>query len=349
MSSNKNTEAAIAEKNEGNKYFLIKDYKKAIYHYTLAIEKYDDTLAALYSNRAACYLKLGEYQKALIDCDKAIELQNNYGKAILRRGVAKFHLGKWVESLEDFRTHEMISDEDGKLESRLYYIVISEELRNRSDYESPIARSEVERKVCFSMRKQKLKKNKIGIEFMKHNRNILALEFFKRSLNLNPNSVKALCNRAECFIKCKKLPKALDDANKAISLDPKNDEAYVCRGTIYLHMKSYQKAVNDLSCAQKLNPKNEEINEKLKTARKALIDSIEMPSRENVNKLKENKEIMSKLNDPQIQKILKDIKNDSNLIKGYLQQPEIRKLLLQIMDIIDPSFIDKLKEEEEKL
>lgn len=158
MPTNKNTQAAIAEKNEGNKYFLIKDYKKAIYHYTLAIEKYDDTLAALYSNRAACYLKLGEYQKALIDCDKAIELQNNYGKAILRRGVAKFHLGKWVESLEDFRTHEMISDEDGKLESRLYYIVISEELRNRSDYESPIARSEVERKVCFSMRKQKLKK-----------------------------------------------------------------------------------------------------------------------------------------------------------------------------------------------
>jgi tetratricopeptide (TPR) repeat protein len=76
---------------------LFVDYHNAVFHYTLAIETArselvmtdDDSvkrqLASLYSNRAAASTMLRQYHEALVDCDAAIQADESYGKAYLRK------------------------------------------------------------------------------------------------------------------------------------------------------------------------------------------------------------------------------------------------------------------------
>jgi sperm-associated antigen 1 len=45
-------------------------------------------LSTLYSNRAACLLKVGDCQGCIIDCDSALALCPGTAKALLRRAMA---------------------------------------------------------------------------------------------------------------------------------------------------------------------------------------------------------------------------------------------------------------------
>lgn len=55
-----------------------------------------------YSNRAACYNALGNWEKVVEDTTAAIALDNEYVKALNRRASAYEHLGKHREALLDY-------------------------------------------------------------------------------------------------------------------------------------------------------------------------------------------------------------------------------------------------------
>ncbi len=63
---------ALQMKSEGNEYMKKNDYIKAIEAYTVGIEKVRD-MKELYTNRALAYLRLGNYQKVIEDCNKVLE------------------------------------------------------------------------------------------------------------------------------------------------------------------------------------------------------------------------------------------------------------------------------------
>jgi small glutamine-rich tetratricopeptide repeat-containing protein alpha len=74
---------AEKHKNLGNEYHLKKEYQKAISSYSEAI-KLNGRSPIYFSNCAAAYINLGQYQKALEDCNKAIEIDPKFSKAYLR-------------------------------------------------------------------------------------------------------------------------------------------------------------------------------------------------------------------------------------------------------------------------
>ena len=85
-------------KEEGNKAFKEKKYKKAVNFYSEAIEETRGNMI-LYTNRANAYIKLEEFNKAIEDCSKVIdyyelfeeELDKNvdtYTKALVRKATA---------------------------------------------------------------------------------------------------------------------------------------------------------------------------------------------------------------------------------------------------------------------
>lgn len=69
-------EQAVELKNKGNEAFKNQDWPAAVNFYTQAIELYDKE-PSFYTNRAQANIKLESYGLAVIDADKAIELDPN--------------------------------------------------------------------------------------------------------------------------------------------------------------------------------------------------------------------------------------------------------------------------------
>ena len=49
--------------------------------------RFDPSNPVLYCNRAACWFKLGQFERSLDDCNQALLIHPNYTKALLRRAA----------------------------------------------------------------------------------------------------------------------------------------------------------------------------------------------------------------------------------------------------------------------
>lgn len=81
-------QCAQRHKTEGNEMFRRGKYDEAIASYNKAIEiipeEYKSDLATYYQNRAAAYEQLKKWSAVISDCEKAINLNNKYEKALYR-------------------------------------------------------------------------------------------------------------------------------------------------------------------------------------------------------------------------------------------------------------------------
>lgn len=64
-----------------------------------------ETLFALqaYSNRAACYTKLGALPEGLKDAEKCIELDPTFSKGYNRKGAVQFFMKEYEKALETYQ------------------------------------------------------------------------------------------------------------------------------------------------------------------------------------------------------------------------------------------------------
>ncbi|XP_012670203.2 dynein assembly factor 4, axonemal isoform X2 [Clupea harengus] len=110
-------------KEKGDKFFVAGNYQAALNAYNLAL-KLNRKLPALYSNRAACHLKLRNLHKAIEDSSQALELLNppvadNASarlKAHVRRGTAFCELELYVEGLQEYQAALKIDPNNPKLQ-----------------------------------------------------------------------------------------------------------------------------------------------------------------------------------------------------------------------------------------
>jgi len=85
------SEAAVALKDEGNKFFKDKNYLKAAAAYKKATAK-DPTLHTAYSNLSAALLQLNKFTQALEAAEACLRLQPDFTKAAFRKGQALLSL-----------------------------------------------------------------------------------------------------------------------------------------------------------------------------------------------------------------------------------------------------------------
>jgi len=102
-----NPELAEEEKVKGNEAFKKGDYPTAIKHYNEAIKR-DPKNHVIYSNRAACYSKLMEFQRAVDDCDASIKLDPTFLKAWIRKGAALLAMHEYSRALKAYEEALMI-------------------------------------------------------------------------------------------------------------------------------------------------------------------------------------------------------------------------------------------------
>merc|ERR1712002_286625 len=98
---------AEEERQKGNDMFTKGDYPGAVKAYSEAIKRNPED-AKIFSNRAAAYSKLMEFNLAMKDCDRCIELDPSFIKGHLRKGHICIALKNYQKALEDFEKAQEI-------------------------------------------------------------------------------------------------------------------------------------------------------------------------------------------------------------------------------------------------
>jgi len=87
--------------NSGNAYYKRGDYDRAIEDYSKAIEL-DPKYAAAYNARGLAYVNKGDYDRAIEDYNKAVELEPKYANAYYNRGWAYYNKGNYYRAIADY-------------------------------------------------------------------------------------------------------------------------------------------------------------------------------------------------------------------------------------------------------
>ncbi|KAE8735459.1 NAD(P)-binding Rossmann-fold superfamily protein [Hibiscus syriacus] len=96
-------------KMEGNKLFGNGQFEEALLQYEIALQVTAEMPSAseirsiCYSNRAVCFMKLGKYEETIKECNKALELNPSYMKALVRRGEVHEKLEHFEEAIADMK------------------------------------------------------------------------------------------------------------------------------------------------------------------------------------------------------------------------------------------------------
>ncbi|KAA8521897.1 hypothetical protein F0562_012789 [Nyssa sinensis] len=93
---------ADEEREKGNEYFKEQKYPEAVKHYTESLRRNPQDPKA-YSNRAACYTKLGALPEGLKDAEKCIELDPTFAKGYNRKGAIQFFMKEYDKALETYQ------------------------------------------------------------------------------------------------------------------------------------------------------------------------------------------------------------------------------------------------------
>lgn len=100
-------EKCAEEKEAGNTAFKEARYPDAVQHYTEALKRGPPSVNSeaykLFSNRAACYTKLGALPEGLKDADECIKLAPDFAKGYSRKGHIQYFMKEYNKAMETYR------------------------------------------------------------------------------------------------------------------------------------------------------------------------------------------------------------------------------------------------------
>jgi mitochondrial import receptor subunit TOM70 len=262
LTAEQRNEYAQKLKAAGNKAYGSKDYNKAIELYSQAILCKPDPI--FYSNRAACYNALSNWEKVVEDTTAAVNLDPLYVKALNRRANAYEHLEKYSESLLDFTASCIIDEfrnENSAASVEKLLKKVAEQkaekilmAKNPNKLPSPTFVSNYIQSFREKPRPAGLEDSvelsdetgkgqlQLGLKAMDkktHEGYEEAAAAFEKALELGDlGEYEALAYNMRGTFRCLRGSQqlALEDMNKSIELDPSMTQSYVKRASMHLEM-----------------------------------------------------------------------------------------------------------------
>jgi len=134
-------EKSKVEKDKGNEFFKHQKFPEAIAAYTEAIRRNPQD-AVLYSNRAAAYTKLGEFQLGLNDCEEALKRDSKFVKAFIRKAHLETVMKQYHKALATYDEALKIDPENQEVKDGINRVI---ELVNQSQEEASQGKVDEER------------------------------------------------------------------------------------------------------------------------------------------------------------------------------------------------------------
>lgn len=296
-------------KNEGNHLFKHGQFGEAIEKYTEAIDgcaeadiDSPEDLCILHSNRAACYLKDGNSNDCIHDCNKALERQPFSLKPLLRRAMAYESLERYRKAYVDYKTvlqvdtgvqaaHDgvhritkMLIDQDGpNWRENLPEIPAVPLSVLQQHRDKPLSEEQVQARAARATQDE-ARRREARFTLLKQEGNDLvkkgcfqdAVEKYTQCLAIQQNECAIYTNRAICFLKLNRFEEAKQDCDSALELEPSNKKAFYRRALAHKGLKDYLSASTDLQEVLQRDPNVREAEQELELVmglfRKSLMD-----------------------------------------------------------------------------
>ncbi|KAI1810457.1 mitochondrial precursor protein [Poronia punctata] len=285
LSVEQRNEYAQKLKGAGNKAYGSKDYNKAIDLYSQAILCKPDPI--FYSNRAACYNALSDWEKVVEDTTAALNLDPLYVKALNRRANAYEHLDKFSESLLDFTASCIIDEfrnensaasvekllkkvaeqkagkilmtkDPNKLPSPTF---VSNYIQSFREKPRPAGLAD-SIEIPEETGKGQLQLGLKAMDKKTHEGYEEAAAAFEKALELGDlGEYEALAYNMRGTFRCLRGSQqlALEDMSKSIELDPSMTQSYVKRASMHLETGNREEAAADIESAIKQNENDPDI------------------------------------------------------------------------------------------
>jgi len=225
----------------------LEDYTKAIGDFTKVIHSREKDAEAYFS-RAKAYYAMKQYDGALEDCDKVIDLEPNHAQARFLRGcLLSKQIGDYQNSILDF-------DQFISLNPQVFagYYQRANSFVNLEDYKSAIkdlsflidnypqddgiADLYLQRAVCY----QNLTAHKA------------AISDYSEVISRIPDNAEAFLQRGITYAKNGNLREAENDLHRVIELDKDSVDAYIRLGYLSIAKKNNKHAISFFQTAIKL-------------------------------------------------------------------------------------------------
>ncbi|KAJ9182975.1 hypothetical protein P3X46_006901 [Hevea brasiliensis] len=108
----------------GNDLFKSERYTEACSAYGEGL-RLDPSNSVLYCNRAACWFKLGLWERSINDCNQALHIQPNYAKALLRRAASNSKLERWADAVRDYEVLKRELPDDNDVAESLFHAQVA--------------------------------------------------------------------------------------------------------------------------------------------------------------------------------------------------------------------------------
>jgi lipoprotein NlpI/uncharacterized RDD family membrane protein YckC len=210
----------------------------------------------IYLNLGIAYYKKGQYQQAISNYNKAIEINPRYAEAYTNRGVAYGEKDQYGKAISDFSKAIEINPRDAKA----YYLRAFVYLHKKEDEK---AWDDVHKAQNFGgqVPPRFLKAfgeayKRRGFGWAKKGEWTRAIADFNKAIELTPDDAMAYLYRGSSCAEKDEIDQAIADYNKAIEIEPRNAWAYSQRGLAYNRKGQYDKAIAEYTEAIEIDPLN---------------------------------------------------------------------------------------------
>ena len=200
------------------------------------------------SRRGATYAQMGQYDKALADFDRAIDLDPQYAGAIALRGETYRLMGEYDKALADF-------DRAIELEPSLNWAIALRGETYRQMGEHARALAEFDRAIELDPQDAWAIASR-GQTYGQMGEHAKALADFDRAIELDPQDAGAIASRGITHYIMGSYAKALVDLDNVIDLNSKLDWAIAYRGRVYRMLGRYTESLRDLNLALEMDSTN---------------------------------------------------------------------------------------------
>lgn len=310
-------EKADQEKKLGTECYKKRQFDAAIEHYTKAWELHKDI--TYLTNLGAAKFEKGDYQGTIEACQQAVE----YGREILAdfKMIAKAfgRIGSAYEKLNDL-PNAILNYQRSLTEHRTPEILTklraAEKAKITVEKESYINPAEAE------------KARELGNAKFKEADWPAAVEAYGEMIKRAPNDARGYSNRAACFIKLLSFPSAVQDCDEAIKRDPNFIRAYIRKAQAYFAMREYSKCMDVCTEAMEHDKDGKNMREIEQQQQKAIQAQFSAREGETeaqtLERIQKDPEIVSILQDPVMQSILQQAKDDPAALQEHMKNAQIR-------------------------